>query len=55
MVVSKVREGLAVTKRASQKFDIEKFSFKKLERVEGKEQYQVKISNRFTSLGKVEW
>jgi hypothetical protein len=48
--VSKVRERLAVTKHAAQKFDIEKFSFRKLDRVRGKEQYQVKISNRFASL-----
>jgi hypothetical protein len=32
------------------KFDTERFSFKKLNEVEDKEQYQVKLSNRFTAL-----
>jgi hypothetical protein len=31
-------------------YDIEKFNLKKLNMMEGKEQYQVKISNRFTAL-----
>jgi hypothetical protein len=31
-------------------FDIERFSLKKLNDVEVKEQYQVKISNRFAAL-----
>jgi hypothetical protein len=35
--VAKVRERLAVSKGAMQKFDIEKFNLKKLSKVEGKE------------------
>jgi hypothetical protein len=33
-----------------QKFDMERFSLKKLNEVEGKEQYQVEITNRFAAL-----
>jgi hypothetical protein len=50
LVVVKRREGLAVTKRLTQKFDMERFNLKKLDEVEGKEQYQVEISNRFAAL-----
>jgi hypothetical protein len=50
LVVAKVRERLTVSKRATQKFDMERFNLKKLNEVEGKEEYQVKISNRFTAL-----
>jgi imidazoleglycerol phosphate dehydratase HisB len=32
------------------KFDIERFNLKKINMVEGKEQCQVKISNRFAAL-----
>jgi hypothetical protein len=45
-VIAKVRE----SKRVTQKIDMEKFNFKKLNEVEGKEQCQVKISDRFTAL-----
>jgi hypothetical protein len=51
LVVAKDRERLAVCKRAKQKFDMERFSLKKLNEVEGKEQYQVKMSNRIVSSG----
>jgi hypothetical protein len=33
-----------------QKFDIGEFSLKKLDKVEGKEQYRVEMSNRFPAL-----
>jgi hypothetical protein len=33
-----------------QKFDMERFNLKKLDEVEGKEQYRVEISNRFAAL-----
>jgi hypothetical protein len=36
-VVAKVRERLAVSKQTTQKFDRERFNFKKLDEVEGKE------------------
>jgi endonuclease/exonuclease/phosphatase family metal-dependent hydrolase len=41
LVVAKVRERLAVNKRRSQRFHMERFSLKKLHEVEGKEQYHV--------------
>jgi hypothetical protein len=43
-VVAEVRERLAVSKQKMQKFDMERFSLKKLDEVEGKEQHQVEIS-----------
>jgi hypothetical protein len=49
-VTPKVRERLEVSKRAMQKFGMERFHSKKLNEEEGKEQYQVKISNRFAAL-----
>jgi hypothetical protein len=48
LVVSKCREKLLVSKRVTQKFDMQRFYLKKLNDAEVKEQYQVKISNRFT-------
>jgi uncharacterized metal-binding protein YceD (DUF177 family) len=42
--------GLSVGKFAMQKFDVESFNLKKLNNVKDKEQYQVKISNRFAVL-----
>jgi hypothetical protein len=45
----KSRESLAVSKRATQKFD-DRFNRKKLNEVEVKEQYQVKISDMFAAL-----
>jgi hypothetical protein len=50
LVVTNVRERLAVSKRATQKSDMERLNLKQLNEVEGKEQYQVKISHRFTAL-----
>jgi hypothetical protein len=50
LVVAKDRERLAVSKRTTQKFDMERFNLKKLDEVEGKKQYRVKISNRFAAL-----
>jgi hypothetical protein len=45
-----VMERLAVTKQRSQRFHMEKFNLKMLNDVEGKEQYHVKVSNRFADL-----
>jgi hypothetical protein len=41
-VVAKVREKLAVNKQRSQRFDMERFNLKKLNDVEGKEQFLLK-------------
>jgi hypothetical protein len=48
--VAKLKERISVSKRARQKFDLEKFDLKKLNDVEVKEEYQVEISNRFAAL-----
>jgi hypothetical protein len=50
LVVAEVTERLSVSKRAMQKFDMERFNFKNINNVEVEEQYQVKITNRFTTL-----
>jgi hypothetical protein len=50
MVVAKVRERLAVNKQRSQIFHMERFNLKKLNKVEGKEQFRVEVSNRFVAL-----
>jgi len=50
-VVAKVRERLAVTKQAAQKFDGERFYFRKLSELEVMRQYQIEITNRFAALG----
>jgi hypothetical protein len=49
-VVAKFRERLAVNKQRSQRFHIESFNLKKLNDVEGKEQFRVEVSNRFAAL-----
>jgi hypothetical protein len=47
--MAKVKERLAVNKQRSQRFDMERFNLKKLNDVEGKEQFRVEVSNRFTA------
>jgi hypothetical protein len=54
LVVAKVRERLAVSKRAAQKIDMERFNVKKLREVVVKEQYQVTIRNKFAALENLE-
>jgi hypothetical protein len=49
-VVAKVRERLTVSNQTMHRFHMERFSLKELNEVEGKEQYHVEISNRFTAL-----
>jgi hypothetical protein len=49
-VVAKVRERLAVNKQRSERFNMERFNLKKLNNVEGKEQFHVEVSNRFADL-----
>jgi hypothetical protein len=50
LIVAKVRERLAVSKQTTHRVHMESFSVKKLNEVEGKEQYHVEIPNRFTAL-----
>jgi hypothetical protein len=50
LVVAKVRERLAVSKQIMHKFHMGRLNLKKLNEVQGKEQYQVQISNRFAAL-----
>jgi hypothetical protein len=49
-VVTKLRERLSVSKRVALKFDMQSFDLRKLNDAEVKEQYQVKITNRFAAL-----
>jgi hypothetical protein len=49
-MVANVRERLAVSKQTTHRFHMEEFNLKKLKEVEGKEQYRVKISDRFAAL-----
>jgi hypothetical protein len=50
LVVTKVTERLAVNKQRSQRFDMERYNLKNLKEIEGKEQFHVEVSNRFTAL-----
>ena len=50
LVVAKVRERLAVSKQAAQKFDGERFNIKKLNELEVRKQYQIEFTNRFADL-----
>jgi hypothetical protein len=54
LVAAKVRERLAVCKRAAQKIDTERFNVKKLKKGDVKEQYQVTIRNKFVALENLE-
>jgi glycine betaine/choline ABC-type transport system substrate-binding protein len=49
-VVAKLREKLAVSKQAAQKFDGGKFNLRKLNEAEVKNKYQIEITNRFAAL-----
>jgi len=49
-VVAKVRERLAVSKQAAQKFDGERFNLRKLKELEVRKQFQIEITNRFAAL-----
>jgi hypothetical protein len=50
LVVAKVRERLAVSKRMIKKMDMERFNVKQLNGEEVKEQYQVTIKNKFAAM-----
>ena len=54
LVVAKLRERLAVNKKAAQKFDGERFNLRKLNKLEVKEKYQIEITNRFAALENLE-
>jgi len=45
-----LRERLAVSKQATQKFDGERFNLRKLNELEVKNKYQIKITNIFAAL-----
>jgi hypothetical protein len=50
MVVAKLREWLAISKQAAQKFDGERFNLRRLNEPEVKIKYQIEIRNRFAAL-----
>jgi hypothetical protein len=54
LVLTKVRERLAVIKQTIHRFHMEWFNPRKLNEIEGKEQYCVDISNRFAALENLE-
>jgi hypothetical protein len=54
LVVAKVRERLAMSERAAQRIDTERFSVRKLKEVDVKEEYQVTIRNKFAALANLE-
>ena len=45
-----MRKKLVVSKQAAQKFDGERFNLRKLNEPEGKEKYQIQITNTFAVL-----
>ena len=49
-MVAKVRERLAISKQAQQKFVGERFNLRKLNDLEVRKQYQIEITNRFAAL-----
>ena len=50
LVIEKVRERLAVGKQAAQRFERQRFNLRKINEPEVREQYQIKITNRFAAL-----
>jgi hypothetical protein len=50
LVVAKIGKRLAVSKQTTQGVHMERFNLKKLNKVEGKEQYWVETANRFAAL-----
>ena len=49
-MVPKVGERLAVNKQAPQNSDVERFNLRKVNELEVRKQYQIKISNRSAAL-----
>jgi len=50
LVITKVRERLAVGKQAAQRFDKQRFNLRKLNEPEVREQYQIEFTKRFAAL-----
>jgi hypothetical protein len=50
LVVSKVRQRLAVSKQVALKFDVERFTLRRLNELEVGKQYQIEILNRLEAL-----
>ena len=50
-MVPKVRERLAVSKQAAQKFYGERFNLRKLNELEARKEYQIENTDRFAALG----
>jgi predicted metallo-beta-lactamase superfamily hydrolase len=50
LVAAKIRVRPSVSKRVAQKFNMQRFDLRKLNDAEVKEQYHVKITNRFAAL-----
>jgi hypothetical protein len=50
LVVAKIRERLAVSKRMVKEMDVERFNLKQLNEEEVKEKYQITIKNKFADL-----
>jgi hypothetical protein len=50
LVAAKLRERLSVSKRVAEKLDMQRFDLRKLNDAEFKEEYRVKIINRFAAL-----
>jgi hypothetical protein len=48
-VTAEVREGQMVSKKAAEKLDVERFNLKKLNELDVRKQYQVKISKRYAA------
>jgi len=53
LVIAKVRERIAVGKQAARRSDRQRFNLRKLNKPEVREQYQIKITNRFAALENV--
>jgi len=50
LVITKIRERLAVGKQAAQRFDGQTFNLRKLNESEVRKQYQIEFTNRFAAL-----
>jgi hypothetical protein len=48
--LQKLRESLALSKQAAPKFYVERFNLQKLNELEFRKEYQIKISNRLAAL-----
>jgi len=51
--IANVRERLAVSKQAAQRFDKQRFNLRKLNEPEVREQYKIEITTRFAALEKM--